>query len=37
MHAALLDLATDLSVYVGANIGAYALTVANESKGKEIE
>jgi len=36
MHTALPDLGTDLSVDVGANVGAYALTVANESKGKEI-
>jgi hypothetical protein len=36
MHTALSDLGTDLSVDVGANVGACALKVANGSKGKEI-
>jgi hypothetical protein len=36
MHTALHNLASDLSVDVGTNVGAYTLTVANKSKGKEL-
>lgn len=36
MHTVLPNLASDLFVDVGANVGAHTLTVANESKRKEI-
>jgi hypothetical protein len=36
MHTALPNLASDLSADVGANVSAYTLTVANESKVKEL-
>ncbi|HEY5631993.1 MAG TPA: hypothetical protein VIR31_07675 [Nitrososphaeraceae archaeon] len=37
MHTALPNLASNLSVDAGANVGAYTLTVVNKSKGKEEE